>query len=340
VEEQHVAPVAPEPVVQPEPSPVPQPPAPLPAVAQQVPTQQPTQQSAPVQSSPTASTLSAINLYQQQPPVSQQQQSLPHQVTSTGSHSQLPSQAISAGLGSFGSHQSPAPGLNIASHQQPQLHQPQSVLPQHLQHQTSTQSQAQQQTPQHLGYPSSHQLPHLDTTASTQTPLSHPAVAAQNQYFRQESPYYHVPTPPHSQSAIPQTTQDHSLSHSSPYGAFSPLGQQGQGSHLGAFGSSPAPGDYGSYGDSQRVCGCLLLRRIRLLTSLLHRTSIIHMAKVLASEVAVSLETKMPRRLGLRVPTKQVQVLVNNPPVLGKTKHRSQLHHNRRSNSNSSNSQP
>ncbi|KAG9005647.1 hypothetical protein FRB93_009573 [Tulasnella sp. JGI-2019a] len=299
-EPEPVVQVAPQPPVHKEPTPAPvvatqvdpKPeviPSPSPNFAQQAQQQQPQHSVDQPQhrSAPNGTTLSAINtLFQQaqqqqqqpQPPaqIQTQAQHLPHQVTSAAAPSPVSS------LPSFGG----APGLQHLqqpqSNLQPVQHQP--SLQSHLSHlhnqsvQLGTGQQTQgltgvgvggaqqapaQPHPPYSNSPHQSQLPaHLAGVATEQ---QHPAIAAQNAYFRgaqdvvaATTPYggFHAPTPPH------QQTQ---LDHTGMYGGFSALGaggqigsqqqqQASQTSHLGGsgFGSSPAAGDYGGYDAQSR----------------------------------------------------------------------------------------
>src|ERR1700722_150532 len=145
--------------------------------------------------------------------------------------------------------QAPSHAASAASPIQPfaqqSMSQQQGLATPHLQQQhPPSQSQVHSQYAQH-GLPT-----HIDPTQN-QTPHAPQHIPSSSQpqqnanahstYFRQaEAPYFHTPTPPAGQ------VQD------SPYGAFGPLGQQGQhqaqAQHLGGFGG----GEYG-YGDNQRV---------------------------------------------------------------------------------------
>ncbi|KAG8909014.1 hypothetical protein FRB99_000117 [Tulasnella sp. 403] len=245
-------------------------PEPAPVVPQPAPAPQPVSQ--PVQQSPRVPTSGSIvsninSLFQHQQP-----SSLPHQVTSSITPSpavpSAPAPAKVDSLPQFGGLQG-APGLlnhlQQQQQQQPATQTPShaSHLPPHLnqnqQHVGSTPSHSaqqpqqnqNQQPPQQQQLPYSHQqLPHLDTTLpqAQQAPVvpTHPAVAAQSSYFRaaEASPYFHAPTPPQTQLSQP-LQQDHS----SPYGAFAPLGQQqqAQAGHLGGFGASTTATDYTNY---------------------------------------------------------------------------------------------
>ncbi|KAG9019824.1 hypothetical protein FRB90_005972 [Tulasnella sp. 427] len=153
-------------------------------------------------------------------------------------------------------HVQPTQQQVSASHLPPHLTQPQQLGSPAQQSQQLAGSQPQQSLPYNVGS-GQHLPPHLDTSSlpQTQQPASatsisapHPALAAQNSYFRNagaDSSFYHAPTPP--QTQLPQQLQQQD--HSSAYGAFSPLGQpqQSQGGHLGGFSNSPAVGDYGGY---------------------------------------------------------------------------------------------
>ncbi|KAG8931840.1 hypothetical protein FRC02_002075 [Tulasnella sp. 418] len=276
--------VEPTPAKEPSPSPAPVAAIPEPAPAPKVPS--PAVQPSPA---PAAATTATTNIYQTPAqPQPSSQPSLPQQV-SAPIHVPAPAPVAPVPVSSippFTSQQPqtavPAPGLQ---HPQPQPQQPYQQ-PQTLQH-LAQQQQQQQPSAQQLGGYQGHQLPpHLSETSSSipqqaQQPASaHPATSAQSSYFRgvESSPYFHHASTPQQQSQIGVSSGLQNASgvpdHSSPYGAFAPLGgQQGSGgvgvgggigntgvtSHLGAaggvggaFGSSPAPADYGAYGDTSR----------------------------------------------------------------------------------------
>ncbi|KDQ11226.1 hypothetical protein BOTBODRAFT_147297 [Botryobasidium botryosum FD-172 SS1] len=198
-------------------------PSPQPTQIQQPQQAQP-QQSQPQQhAQPQSQQQQQSQHHQQQPqasaPQPQQPQALPAQIHAPA-HASIPTQLPTQ------SQHIPAPAPAF------------STLPSHLQ-------QAQHTAAPHLSYPQQHNLPpHLDLTS--QVGMAGPAANAYQ--FRQADPYFHAhtPTPPQNQLSH----QDISIS--SPYGAFAALGQQGQAGHLGAFASSPAPGEYGVYGENQR----------------------------------------------------------------------------------------
>ncbi|KAI8972615.1 hypothetical protein BD414DRAFT_500093 [Trametes punicea] len=228
------------------------PPAPE-AVAAPAPPSQPQEPAAPVASPPSQPPLTSGALFQtshaqqqtsqppQQPaqpphlpvPAQPQQASLPTSLTqpSLSTQTTLSSSTSNAAISPYSQQSQAISQPSLASHQ-PQQAPTQSHhafgqhgLPTHLE-QVQAQQQQQHQTP--VSQP------------QQQQPAQAQNLGGPSTYFRQpDAPYFHAPTPPVGQN------QD------SPYGSFGQLGQQvphqGQGSHLGNFGSP----DYG-YGESQR----------------------------------------------------------------------------------------